>query len=281
MGTLTPEMYEEIKARSKHEFASYRSRNAVWLTYKDDKYYGTGSSVCYGSMSYIGPNTSHICIAVTGGAYKVLKDKQVKKFLDILINHTHYSQLILTRDIDKVMEDEFFCVDPDFPSQYILSFLIASRMYRERPQSAEKVIALFEAGVKAELALFIGNMCTEVNGNVYLNVSSNDHDCVRSSWTIESVKKFMRGDYNKSKPTFRTTSGWTDVVDQFTVAGSGTRTAVTALKSCFTQKDDTTYKHPFPALSLLLGDETKEVLLPRKEFFERMAKAQYELGFVE
>lgn len=279
MGTLTPEMYEEIKARSKKEFANCRSRNAAWLTYKKDKFYGANSSVCYGSMAYIDEGVSHICIAVTGGAYKVLTDEQVKKYLDILINHTHFSQLVLTRDIDKVMEDEFFCVDPDFPSNYIMSFLIASRMYRERPQCAEKVIALVEAGVKPELAVFIGNMCTEVNGNISFNVSSNDHDAVSSYWSVDCVKNFISGAYNKNGKHFSERTVWSGVINQY-ISKTPSINALTALKGCLVSKAGTSYVHPFPLLSLRLAT-AKEVSLPRKEFLERMAKAQYELGFVE
>lgn len=269
------ELYADAKAGVKW-LKSYYHRPALYRVYKNGRRYADKDYVCYGGLYPMGSGISHIVVYITN--HDVLGAKDLRAYLDMLFNHTHFKQLLWETDVDKVLEDGFFIVNPHFHNAYVMQFLIATRLYRENPACAEKVVRLFEEGVDPYLALFVGCLCTEVNKQIMLINITHDHYAVDSEWDRDifnnwvkvnpPIRSLMSEDtcyrgvwaqYGK-----KTGESLKSIVNQFIV--------MTGIRKGF----KSSYVHPFKNLSTLskTNDPPK---MERQDFFKLIAEHQHEI----
>jgi len=256
MSFYDTEDYARIKDSyvSHEKCGNWMRGDTAFFAQVNGKYITWYSGGCHAGLRFSAPvGADYIVSCVDFTNYKRIDGyvELAKKMTDLLINHSVFSHLFLTKDIDRVVEDGFFVMSTDNNRDLIVNACIHSRLVWEYPYAADKVVKLWEAGVHPMLALYIGQVVRELNGVVTFAGPTGSHNGVCMNWPTGRLKGFILGEYKES-PTFRKSNNYNEVVAGF---GKGTGTSAKTLinRMLLTTKVKGNYQHPFPKYSKLLG----------------------------
>ncbi len=271
------ESEDYLKIKEAYEKSEYYNR--WWKS--STAYFGVGNAGdvkfttggCHYNLRTYGNGSSYLvsCVSLDGGVDGYTEI--LKKYLEVLINHSCFSHLFLTKDIDHIVEDGFFVIDTNNNRDMIVNACIHSRLPWEYPHSADKVGKLFEAGVHPMLALYIGQVVAERNGTVSISGSTGSHHGICQHWGTTNLKAFVSGEY-QDRPTFKESNKYQDVVAGFGGRPAGASACRLIERVLLTQKAKSCYAHPFPRYSDILKQGGNQGL-PAKEFFITCAEKQH------
>ncbi len=135
-------------------------------------------------------------------------------YYDLLLNHSVFSDLFLTHDVERVIEDGFFVIDTNKNRDLIINCCIHSRLAWEYVQQTQKVVKLWQHGVHPMLALYLGQVVVEQNQQIKIAGSTGGHNGVCMHWNRGNLKGFLNGTY-KDSPSLKESTRYSGVVNGF------------------------------------------------------------------
>jgi len=187
-----------------------------------------------------------------------------------------YSQMFTVEEFELAMERGFLITSTDKPVNLFVSFLIASRLPWEYPQTVKHIVEMRNRGVKPELCMYIGHLMNVRNGVCTFDNYTGVHHTIYKGWEKRAVIRYINGEYDDSHIIREDGAGYSNIVASFGVE-CYQKPYSTTLYSILKKKEvgRGQYDHPFPAYSTLLAAGDKA--LPYPEIYEWVVEKEQEI----
>jgi len=233
-----------------HELSRFVSHNQTcYIVYNNDRKVYSHYFVCYGKLKSVYEINTHIALSLqrTGwdGTYQNWED-----WVRMVLTKTHFRDILLTTDVEKVIRDKALVVKTNVPSCELLYNLILLRAYIERPYSCQVILDLIEHGVEPMVAIACGSFYRYSGDKLCLDKLFHDQQIVHSDVTVGWVKNLLSNEHVKCTK-YSDTGSYSIVMGYWDYnrrkAGLKT-TLLTVLQSVESGRVGGWYESPFPAV---------------------------------
>lgn len=220
-----------------------------YIVYNNDRQVYSHYFVCYGKLQSIYEVNTHIALSLQktgyGGTYQNWED-----WVRMVLTKTHFRDILLTTDVEKVIRDKALVVKTNVPSCELLYNLILLRAYIERPYSCQVILDLIEHGVEPMVAIACGSFYRYSGDKLCLDKLFHDQQIVHSDITVGWVKNLLSNEHVECTK-YSDTGSYSRVMGYWDYnrrkAGLKT-TLLTVLQSVGMSCVGGWYESPFPAV---------------------------------
>lgn len=242
-------MYEK-ELKEVNDFSRYvQDQSTCYIVYNNDRQVYSHSFVCYGRLKSVSEVNTHIALSLqkTGlaGTYQNWED-----WVRMVLTKTHFRDILLTTDVEKVIRDAALVVKTNVPSCELLYNLILLRAYIERPNSCQVILDLIEHGVEPMVAIACGSFYMYSGDKLCLDKIFHDQQIVHSAVTVGWVKNLLSNEHVKCDK-YSDTGSYSRVMGcwDYDRRGAGLKTTLlTVLQSVEMSYGDDWYESPFPEI---------------------------------
>ncbi len=257
---------------SKHQnaFLGVKQENGTF------RYLGTGA--CHGSLSG-GASVKPICIHSWKMPCIAKNAKKEAFFYTWLVNESPWAKAFILKNYKEILEKGFE-IRTDLPADYVASACVATRFYTEIYNDwtiphIETFEDLVDSKVDPLWAFIMSMMYKKAGKDQYTYRMQNGHEIVPYEWTLETIKRFFKGDHKPpqdenahSQQTFYKRGGYGTIGTAWTEPGTSVKTRAKEWgTSKISAKDLNVFRKPvstFPVLTLkqlvdLIPEVKKEV----------------------
>ena len=214
--------------RYRKEGGVYGSRNAfLGITSNKGDFHNLGFGPCHGGfqMPYGKRNyTPKVLHSWKMNRVALSTDEREVFYTNWLINESPWSKAFISKSWEEVLEKGYE-VTADLPADYVASACVATRFYTESHDSwinghVKTFEDLLDKGVDPLWAFTMSQMYKKTASG-YSYQMQNGHELVPHNWSKETIKKFLKGDYNPEE-TFAKRTGYSTIGTTFREEGVST-----------------------------------------------------------
>ena len=134
-----------------------------------------------------------------------------------LVNDSPFAEAFIEKDYEKIKKHGFN-LRIDLPADYVAAAAIATRFLTERHSGDQSWVVkriplygkLIKSGMHLDWAFILANLYTPSEENVsYQNIIG--HEVIPYNLTVQGLKNFLTGEYNKTTPSFAVNKGYNHV----------------------------------------------------------------------
>lgn len=242
-------MYEKELSELSELVRFLHSYQTCYIVYNNNRQVYSNYFVCYGKLKSVYEVNTHIALSLqrTGwaGTYQNWED-----WVRMVLTKTHFRDILLTTDVEKVIRDKALVVKTNVPSCELLYNLILLRAYIERPHSCQVILDLIEHGVEPMVAIACGSFYRYSGDKLCLDKLFHDQQIVHSDVTVGWVKNLLSNEHVKCTK-YSDTGSYSIVMGcwDYNRRKAGLKTTLLAvLQSVEMSCRDSWYESPFPAV---------------------------------
>lgn len=242
-------MYEKELSEVMNLSRCVPDSQTCYIVYNNDRKVFSHRFVCYGKLKSVYEVNTHIALSLqrTGwnGTYQNWED-----WVRMVLTKTHFRDILLTTDVEKVIRDRALVVKTKVPSCELLYNLILLRAYIERPHSCQVILDLIEHGVEPMVAIACGSFYKYREDKLCLDKLFHDQQIVHSDVTVGWVKNLLSNKHVKCAKYSETgyysiVMGYWDYNKRGAVLNTTLQTVLQSVEMSF---EGSGYESPFPAV---------------------------------
>lgn len=217
------------QGRSYRKGGGYDSHQNAFLGILDDKevFHNLNFGPCHGGLQepYKGRGyTPKVIYSWKMNRVAVSTDEREAFYTNWLIKESPWSKAFISKSWEEVLE-EGYKVKTDLPSDYVASACVATRFYTESHNNwihghVNTFEDLLDKGVDPLWAFTMSQMYKRTKDGYSYQMQSG-HELVPQGWSKETVKKFLKGDYNPGE-SFAKRTGYSTIGTTFKAEGVST-----------------------------------------------------------